>query len=232
MANKRIVKAEALLRWFHPERGLVPPDNFIPVAEESGIIIELGNWVLSQVLVQAVKWRNTYCDDFQISVNTSPVQFRSAECFQDAWFARLNETGLTGDGIIVEITEGMLIETSPVVSKKLLHFRDTMIEVALDDFGTGYSSLSYLKRFDIDYLKIDRSFVSNLTAESATRVLCEAIVVMAHKLGIKVIAEGVETQEQYELLTAAGCDYGQGYLFSQALPPDEFEQLFDNVIER
>lgn len=229
MANKKIVKAEALLRWYHPERGLVAPDDFIPVAEESGIIVELGNWVFNQVLVQAVKWRNTYYDDFQVSVNTSPVQLRSVESFQNAWFARLNETGLTGAGIIVEITEGMLIETNPVVSKKLLRFRDAMIEVALDDFGTGYSSMSYLKRFDIDYLKIDRSFVSNLSAESATMVLCEAIVVMAHKLGIKVIAEGVETQEQYDLLTAAGCDYGQGYLFSQALPPDEFEQLFTNL---
>lgn len=229
MVSGKIVKAEALLRWYHPEQGLVPPDNFIPVAEESGIIIELGNWVFGQVLRQAVKWRNNNCADFQVSVNISPVQLRSVECFQDEWFTRLNETGLTGYGVVVEITERMLIETSPVINKKLLGFRDAMIEVALDDFGTGYSSLSYLKRFDIDYLKIDRSFVSNLLAESSDMVLCEAIIVMAHKLGIKVIAEGIETQEQRDLLTKADCDYGQGNLFSPPVPADEFERLFDNA---
>ena len=230
VASGKIIKAEALLRWHHPTQGLVPPDDFIPVAEESGIIIALGDWVFGQVLSQAVKWRNTYCANFQVSINTSPVQLRSVECFQEEWFTRLNESGLTGCGVVVEITEGMLIETSPVVSKKLLGFRDACIEVALDDFGTGYSSLSYLKRFDIDYLKIDRSFVSNLAAESSDMVLCEAIIVMAHKLGIKVIAEGVETQEQYDLLTAASCDYGQGYLFSRPVPADEFERLFDGPI--
>ena len=124
----------------------------------------------------------------------------------------------------------MLIETGPVVSNKLLGFRDACIEVALDDFGTGYSSLSYLKRFDIDYLKIDRSFVNNLTVKSPDMALCEAIIVMAHKLGIKVIAEGVETREQYDLLTVAGCDYGQGYLFSRPVPAKEFERLFENAI--
>ena len=230
IASGKIIKAEALLRWRHPTQGLVPPDDFIPVAEESGIIIEMGNWVFDQVLRQALKWRNSYCADFQVSVNTSPVQLRSVECFQEEWFARLNETGLTGCGVVVEITEGMLIETGPVVSNKLLGFRDACIEVALDDFGTGYSSLSYLKRFDIDYLKIDRSFVNNLTVKSPDMALCEAIIVMAHKLGIKVIAEGVETREQYDLLTVAGCDYGQGYLFSRPVPAKEFERLFENAI--
>lgn len=227
MKNGKVFKAEALIRWRHPERGLVSPDKFIPIAEDSGVIIELGNWIFDQAILQTLKWRKFYHTDFQVSVNISPVQLRSIECFQEEWFAKLNKTGLTGHGITVEITEGILMESSPAVHGKLLSFRDAFVEVALDDFGTGYSSLSYLKRFDIDYLKIDRSFVSNLTEASHDMVLCEAIIVMAHKLGIKVIAEGVETKEQYELLAAAGCDFGQGYLFSPPVTAEEFDRLLD-----
>jgi len=125
----------------------------------------------------------------------------------------------------VEITEGLLLDTNIHITNQLLEFRDAGMQVSLDDFGTGYSSLSYLKKFDIDYLKIDRSFIMNLEVNSDDMALCEAIIVMAHKLGISVIAEGVETKEQCDLLAAAGCDFGQGYLFSRPVPSEEFEVL-------
>jgi len=137
----------------------------------------------------------------------------------------VKELGLPGNSLVVEITEGLLLDASEHVSARLLEFRDAGIQVSLDDFGTGYSSLSYLKKFDIDYLKIDKSFVANLSAGSDDLVLCEAIIVMAHKLGIKVIAEGVETAVQRDLLLAAGCDFGQGYFFSQPINAEEFERL-------
>ena len=133
--------------------------------------------------------------------------------------------GLSGDSIVVEITESMLMESIEEISSQLMSFRDNGIQVAMDDFGTGYSSLSYLKKFHIDYIKIDQSFVRNLTPDSSDLALCEAMVVMAHKLGIKVIAEGVETQLQRELLMNISCDYGQGYLWSKPVPIDAFEKL-------
>ena len=135
----------------------------------------------------------------------------------------LSELKLKGRSIIVEITENSLLDIHELVAKQLLNFRDAGVQVAIDDFGTGYSSLSYLKKFDIDYLKIDRSFISSLNSESNDNILCEAIITMAHRLGIKVIAEGVETDSQKQLLIAMGCDYGQGYFFSKPLTVDEFE---------
>jgi EAL domain-containing protein (putative c-di-GMP-specific phosphodiesterase class I) len=134
--------------------------------------------------------------------------------------------GLPGESIVVEITEGMLMDAREEVIKKLAAMREAGITISLDDFGTGYSSLSYLKKFQIDYVKIDRSFTCNITPTSDDMALCEAIIEMAHKLGIKVIAEGVETAEQRDLLRGAGCDYGQGYLWSQPIPPAEFEKFF------
>jgi diguanylate cyclase/phosphodiesterase with PAS/PAC sensor(s) len=139
---------------------------------------------------------------------------------------RLEALSLSGQSVVIEITEGLLLDANSSVAEQLLSFRDAGIQVSLDDFGTGYSSLSYLKKFDIDYLKIDQSFVRNLAVGSDDMALCEAIIVMAHKLGIKVIAEGIETSSQRELLTAAGCDFGQGYLFAKPLPAQEFELLF------
>ena len=139
------------------------------------------------------------------------------------WVNHLRELELNGRSIIVEITENLLLDIHELVVEKLLNFRDAGVQVAIDDFGTGYSSLSYLKKFDIDYLKIDRSFISNLDSESNDSILCEAIITMAHRLGMKVIAEGVETDSQKQLLMAMGCDYGQGYFFSKPLTVDKFE---------
>ncbi len=219
-----IHKAEALLRWFHPTRGMISPAEFIPLAEESGIIHELGDWVFTESVKQARHWQSIYGTDFQISMNVSPVQMQAKNNISQ-WLHQLNKTGLSGQNFVFEITEGLLLDTTPHITAQLLSFRDAGIQVAIDDFGTGYSSLSYLKRLDIDYLKIDQSFIANLAPESSDMALCEAIVVMAHKLGLKVIAEGVETAEQNELLSSIGCDYVQGYFHSKPLPTKQFEMF-------
>jgi len=224
LESGRLCKAEALIRWQHPQQGLISPLDFIPIAEETGMIVEIGNWVFSEAVKQAASWRDMG-HSIQVSVNTSPIQFRSDECVHDDWFAQLKAVGLDSTSVTVEITETLLMEAGQGVIDKLLSFRDAGIEVSLDDFGTGYSSLAYLKQFDIDYLKIDQSFVRTLQENSNDHALCEAIIVMAHKLGIKVIAEGVETAEQRDLLSKAGCDYGQGYLYSKPVPAAEFNQL-------
>lgn len=225
LATGVIIKAEALIRWQHPERGMVSPAEFIPITEETGMIVDIGNWVFHEAARHAALWRLSHHHKFQISVNVSPVQFHNEGINYKAWFDFLAELGLQGQSIVVEITEGLLLDAHTAITDQLLEFRDAGIGVSLDDFGTGYSSLSYLKKFDIDYLKIDQSFVRNLTAGSDDLILCEAIIVMAHKLGLKVIAEGVETTEQRDLLTAASCDYGQGYLFSKPLPAEEFDHF-------
>ncbi|WP_297505927.1 EAL domain-containing protein [Ferrovum sp.] len=225
LSTDRITKAEALLRWQHPERGLVSPMDFIPLAEETGLIHDIGDWVFREAARWASRWIVFCQGNFQISVNGSPVQFQSENMDIDSWLDRLKELGLSGQNVVIEITEGLLLNADSHVMDKLTRFRDAGIQVAIDDFGTGYSALSYLKKFDIDYLKIDRTFIRDLTAGSSDMALSEAIIVMAHKLGLKVIAEGVETVEQKVLLSNAGCDYAQGYLFSKPLPPDEFEAL-------
>jgi len=226
LSNNSIRKAEALIRWQHPSRGLISPAEFIPIAEETGLISSIGNWIFQEAAEQTSRWRESIHEQFQISINKSPVQFRNERDSHRDWLDRLQALKLPGQSVVIEITEGLLLDANNSVTEQLLSFRDAGIQVSLDDFGTGYSSLSYLKKFDIDYLKIDQSFVRNLAAGSDDMALCEAIIVMAHKLGIKVIAEGIETVSQRELLTAAGCDFGQGYLFAKPLPAAEFERLF------
>jgi len=226
LASGTIHKAEALIRWQHPTRGPVDPVDFIPIAEETGLIVAIGDWVFRQAAREAVRWRATHHPRFQVSVNVSPVQINNENALS-GWFGHLRELGLSGQSMVAEITEGLLMDASPATTRKLLEFRDQGIQVSIDDFGTGYSSLSYLKKFDIDYLKIDQSFVRNLAPASSDLALCEAIIVMAHKLGLKVIAEGVETEAQCGLLAVAGCDYGQGYLFSRPVPAGEFEKLLE-----
>ena len=225
LATQQVHKAEALVRWQHPEHGLISPAEFIPLAEETGLIVELGDWVFYQAANQVATWRKMLHEDFQISINKSPVQFLSNTDVHGAWFNYLQGLDLPGESMVVEITEGLMLDKSEMVSERLIAFREAGVQIAVDDFGTGYSALSYLKKFDIDYLKIDQSFVQNLSILSEDLVLCEAIIVMAHKLGLKVIAEGVETIEQRDLLTAIGCDYGQGYLFSRPVAAEEFEKL-------
>lgn len=225
LATGDIHKAEALIRWQHPIQGLIAPNAFIALTEETGMITNIGNWVFHEAACQVAQWRMTLHPQFQISINKSPVQFHNQPYTFVDWVAHLQQLHLPGQSIIIEITEGLLLDAHHDVIKQLAAFRDKGIQISLDDFGTGYSSLSYLNKFSIDYLKIDQSFVRNLATHSNDLILCEAIIVMAHKLGIKVVAEGIETQEQLNLLLMAGCDYGQGYLFSKPLSAAEFEQF-------
>ncbi|TFW15639.1 EAL domain-containing protein [Massilia arenosa] len=221
----RVHKAEALIRWLHPQRGIVSPLDFIPLAESTGLIVDIGEWVFREAARWVRKWRDEIDPEFQVSINQSPVEFQRDGRAYDGWFAHLQELGLAGSAMSVEITEGLLLDASRGVQDKLLQMRDAGMQVALDDFGTGYSSLAYLKKFDIDYLKIDRTFVRNLAPDSSDMALSEAIIVMAHKLDLMVIAEGVETAQQRDLLTEAGCDYAQGFLFARPMPGEEFDAL-------
>ena len=224
LSTGQIAKAEALLRWHHPKLGLVDPAQFIPLAEESGLINEIGDWVFKQAASCSQRWSAQSNAPLQIGVNKSPLQFISHSREMN-WADYLKQLGLSGSSISVEITEGLLLNASADVAEQLLQYRDAGIQVTIDDFGTGYSSMAYLKKFDIDYLKIDQSFVRDMEADAGNRTIAESIIVMAHKLGMQVIAEGIETIAQKELLIAAGCDYGQGFLFSAAVPPQAFEQM-------
>ncbi len=215
-----IHKAEALIRWQHPQRGLVCPMDFIPLAESTGLIVEIGDWVYEEAAKQVKIWRESILN-FQISINKSPVQFR-AGITHKKWLDYLETIDLPGSSMAIEITESLLLDSDKPIIDMLLEYRTAGIQVAVDDFGTGYSSLSYLHKFQMDYLKIDRSFTSKITTSASDWALCEVIIIMAHKLGMKVIAEGVETKEQMNLLLGAGCDYGQGYFFSQPVSASDF----------
>ncbi len=213
-----IERAEALLRWRHPERGLLNPGDFISSAEASGIIFDIGDWVFRSAADQAKRWQQELGQPFQVSVNQSPVQFRSGPQFFEQWLHYVDQLQLAPRSIVIEITERLLLDESGPAVERLRQFKSMGLQVALDDFGTGHSVLAHLKKFDIDYLKIDRSFVMDLAGDSGDLALCEGIIVMAHKLGLKVVAEGVETETQLDLLKAAGCDYAQGYVYAHPMP--------------
>ena len=225
LKNQKILKAEALIRWNHPQKGIIYPDDFISLAEQSGLIVEIGNWIFKKSASQTEVWKKKYKIDFKISINKSPIQFKSTHQIS-SWLEYLKDINLDTKNIIIEITESLLMGYNSLIEDKLLLLRDAGIEVSLDDFGTGYSSLSYLKRFHIDYIKIDKSFVDNLVTSQQDKILCEAMIVMAHKLDIKVIAEGIEREEQLDILKNMGCDYGQGYIYSKALQAEDFEKTF------
>ena len=217
LSTGEVKKAEALIRWQHPTKGLISPADFIPIAEEIGLITQIGQWVFEQVTMQLKHLEAQHVCDFQISVNISPMQFTDVPNLHGDWLDHLKSVGLTGKSICGEITEGLLLDASHDIKSKLLGFRNAGMKISLDDFGTGYSSLSYLTKFSIDFIKIDRSFVNNLSPDTDDYALCEAIILMAHRLNIKVIAEGIETELQLNLLKNAGCDYGQGYYFAKPL---------------
>jgi diguanylate cyclase (GGDEF)-like protein len=225
LENEDITKAEALLRWQHPTKGLISPLNFIPLAEETGLIIEISDWIFHEVTRQVKRWRENYCSDLSISINTSPIQYKNKGEQIINWINALAEKSLPPQAIGIEITENLLMENQAEVVTVLDKIRLSGIAISIDDFGTGYSSFSYLKSFSFDYLKIDKIFVQNMSANSNDLALCEAIIVMANKLNIKVIAEGIETEQQRQLLSAAGCHFGQGYLLDRPLSANDFEEL-------
>lgn len=209
--------AEALVRWLHPAMGLVGPDQFIPLAEENGLIIPIGCWVLETACREAMTWP----EHLRLSVNISARQFRDRELVTKIE-AVLAKTGFAADRLELEVTENLLLEDLTGTTEILLKLRDLGVHIALDDFGTGYSSLSYLKRFPFGILKIDRSFINDILIDPEDASLCEAIIQLGHVLNLRVIAEGVETAEQLEFLIACGVDLVQGYYYSRPLPAEEF----------
>ena len=224
LESNQVFGAEALLRWHDKELGEVSPAKFIPIAEESGLIIAIGNWVMHTAIAQAAAW-NKDGRHLRISVNVSALQFQQAN-FVDDLANALDEAHLDPDYIELELTESILIRDAEETLKKLQAIATLGVRMSIDDFGTGYSSLSYLKRFPINKLKIDRSFVMNLPQDESDIAIVTAIISLAHALKLRVIAEGVETAEQKELLCQLNCNEIQGFLIAKALDPHEFESTY------
>ena len=220
----QIVGAEALVRWNHPERGLVFPGEFIHVAEEAGLITELGEWVLRAACAQNTAWREKGLQPLRIAVNLAARQCQEAKLVEKVAKV-LRDTRLNSDCLELEITEGSFITNAASTIASLRNCREMGVRIALDDFGTGYSSLSYLRNLPIDTLKIDQSFVSSLTIDPGSAAITAAIIAMAHILQLKVIAEGVETERQLAFLKERQCDEFQGYLFGKPMPAREFEHV-------
>jgi diguanylate cyclase (GGDEF)-like protein len=221
LQGNRITGCEALVRWRHAERGMISPAEFIPIAEETGLINQLGEWVLATACAEATTWPG----DIRLAVNVSPVQFRSGTLALKI-VAALSASGLPANRLELEITEAVLIRDDDVALETLHQLRAIGVRIALDDFGTGYSSLSYLQRFPFDKIKIDRCFVNDIAEPNGSSGIVRAVVNIAAERHMTTTAEGVETQQQQELLRALGCTEMQGYLFSAAKPAAEIRQLF------
>jgi diguanylate cyclase (GGDEF)-like protein len=211
--GRRVAGCEALLRWRHPVQGLIPPDRFIPLAEETGLIGPIGEWVLRQACTAAISWPR----GMKVAVNLSAVQFRSPDLVASV-IAALRASGLSADRLELEITESVMLRDTDAILATLHELRDLGIHIAMDDFGTGYSSLSYLRRFPFDRIKIDQSFVRELGKQDDCIAIVRAVIGIGRDLDISITAEGVETRQQMDLLERAGCDEIQGYLFSRPVP--------------
>ena len=223
LASSCIIGTEALLRWAPPGRDMVSPAQFIPVAEETGLIVPIGEWVIDAACKQLRAWLDAGLNPVKVAVNLSPRQF--SQNLPRTVMRYLREYGISPDLLEVEITESMLMHNTDSVVAMMKEFAEAGIVISLDDFGTGYSSLSYLKRFPIDTLKIDQSFVRGIPQDANDSAIATAIISMAKALKLRVIAEGVETESQLDFLRSAGCDEIQGYWFSKPVPADAFAQL-------
>jgi predicted signal transduction protein with EAL and GGDEF domain len=221
-----IIGFEALLRWHHPRRGLIPPMTFIPIAEESGLIVQIGEWVLREACREAATWPL----QLQVAVNLSPVQFRHGD-LQTLVHTVLLETGLAAGRLELEITEGVLIADFTRAVSVLRRLKALGVRIAMDDFGTGYSSLSYLQSFPFDKIKIDRSFISNLEHNRQSAAIVRAVVSLAHGLGLPVIAEGVESSAQLEFLTRETVDEVQGYLLGRPHPIKHYAEFTGREVD-
>ncbi|MDR7051420.1 diguanylate cyclase (GGDEF)-like protein/PAS domain S-box-containing protein [Duganella sp. 3397] len=220
-----VQRAEALLRWRHPQRGLLAPGDFLPFAESGGLMMEIGDWVFRQAARQARLWQDEIGAGFQVGINQSSAQFRGDAALYAGWLRYAAELGLAPRSLVLEITERVLLDKNTQVADRLRELREMGVQVALDNFGTGYSSLAHLKHFGIDLLKLDHSFIQHLASDSGDLAMCEALILMAHRLGLRVVAEGVETAAQSHLLELAGCDFAQGYIYAQPMAAPEFTAL-------
>ena len=225
LKSGKIVGAEALVRWRHPEKGLIPPFHFIPIAESSGLITDIGAWVLETACQQAVQWIQEFSiHDFKMAVNLSPVQFTNEDLTLVVQKI-IDKTGISPYNLELELTESTLIDDHQVVQDTLDYFKNIGISISIDDFGTGYSNLGYLQKFNVGTLKVDRSFVMKMRSTSNDEALVNAILQMAKSLNLETVAEGIEENEDYYLLRKIGCDKGQGFLWSKPVPAIEFEKL-------
>jgi EAL domain-containing protein (putative c-di-GMP-specific phosphodiesterase class I) len=211
-----------LLRFNHPKLGNISPARFIPVAEDTRLIVPIGNWVLREACRQLKTWHDAGLPRVSMAVNISALQF-ARDDFADTVAATFTECGLDPSHLVLELTESVVMEDYASVVSQMNLLRQCGVHIAMDDFGTGYSSLSYVHQIPVDVLKIDRSFIERLNDPDGTRPIVEAVIGMAQRLGLHVVAEGVETQEQQQLLQQAGCERYQGYLFARPLPPEEAE---------
>lgn len=224
LRSGRVVGAEALLRWISPTRGMISPLQFIPMAEKSGLIVPLGAWVIERVCAQIRQWRDAGLEKFGVAVNVSARQFQSGK-LEDLISAALRDQDLEPQCLMLELTESMLMDDPEEAVSRLTALRQTGVQIALDDFGTGYSSLGYLGRFPIDQLKIDRSFITDIVTDPKSATIATSIIALAHRMRLRVVAEGVETEAQLGYLRQYGCDEMQGYFFSKPLPPEAFAEL-------
>src|SRR5208283_4367522 len=222
-----ITGCEALLRWYHPKRGMIPPAEFIPIAEETGLIDQLGEWALRTACAEAVSWP----DNITISVNVSPVQFRN-EALGLTVIGALAASGLPARRLELEITETAIIHDEEATLGKIAQLREMGVHISLDDFGTGYSSLSYLQRIPFDKIKIDQSFIENVADNDVSLAIVQAVITVAKARNVITVAEGVETEQQKELLRALGCSEMQGYLFSRPVPVQDLLQFFPTSAQR
>lgn len=225
LKNDEINAAEALIRWIHPKRGLISPGNFIPIAEKTGIIKEIGKWTIATGCKQNKAWMDKGYKPIKLSINISALEFKQNNLVQNIK-GILEDTGLNSKYIIFEITENTVLEDLDHTIKILNELKEMNIKIALDDFGTGYSSLNYLKQLPIDYLKLDKSFIKNVAIKSKDQAITKSLIDLAHEIGLEVIAEGIETEEQYRYLKEINCDIGQGYFFNRPAPAEEFEKIF------
>lgn len=225
LADSRMVKMESLMRWHHPERGFVPPSTFIRLAEQHGLISELTNVAFDRATRALVQLRRVDPGLF-MTINLSPIELRESKELHERRVRSVLEAGLPPEAFVIEITEGAVVSPDPVAAANLAVYREAGMLFAIDDFGTGFSSLSYLQKLEVDFIKIDRSFVTGLAVGSNELTLCQTIIAMARTLGLSVVAEGVETEQQWQLLVAAGCQEGQGFLFAEPMPlPDLLEWM-------
>jgi EAL domain-containing protein (putative c-di-GMP-specific phosphodiesterase class I) len=220
----RILGSEALLRWRDPDRGIVNPADFIPLAEETGLIQSIGEWVIQTACEQTRRWQKEFDPELKVAVNISPQQIREIR-LREVVVSALWSSGLSASSLELEITESGLMHNEAVAVEVLSEIKEIGIGVSLDDFGTGYSSLSYLKRFPVDTVKIDRSFVTDMTVDRDDAAIVSAILSIGRRLDLRVVAEGVETAQQRDFLIVGGCDQLQGYFFSPPVPADEFAVL-------
>jgi EAL domain-containing protein (putative c-di-GMP-specific phosphodiesterase class I) len=224
VSSGRITGAEALVRWKHPEHGIVSPAKFIPIAEETGLIVEIGQWVLRTACAQIQAWKQLGLPPLSISVNVSSAQFKQRK----VWYAvrgALTHSEIPPEQLVLELTESMLMENATDSVEMLNELKEMGLKLAVDDFGTGYSCFTNLSQYPLDELKIDRSFVRGLPQERHCHAIVEAVIALARGLNLRVVAEGVETKEQLQFLRSRACDEYQGYLFSRPAPPEAFAIL-------